>query len=198
MKIIIVGATGTIGRAIVNLFESKHEVVKASRNGDVRVDISNPGSIKEMYGEISNIDAVLCAAGDAVFGSLNSLSNRDFQFSLGSKLMGQINLVRFGREHLNDGGVFTLTTGILAHSPNAETVMLTMINRGLEAFVEAASLDMPRNQHLNAVCPPMAKETVEKMGWGPDGVPAAEIAKYYLQSVESDLNGAFFGPTHFN
>jgi len=198
MKIIIVGATGTIGRAIVNLFESKHEIVKASRNGDVRVDLSNPGSIKEMYGEVSNIDAVVCAAGDAVFGPLDSLSNRDFQFSLGNKLMGQINLVRFGRGHLNDGGVFTLTTGILAHSPNAATVMLTMINRGLEAFVEGAALDMPRNQRLNAVCPPMAKETAEKMGWGPGGVPVAEIAKYYLQSVDSGLNGALFGPAHSN
>lgn len=73
-----------------------------------------------------------------------------------------------------------------------------MINRGLEAFVEAAALDMPRNQRLNAVCPPMAKETAEKMGWGPGGVPAAEIAKYYLQSVESGFNGMLFGPTHSN
>jgi NAD(P)-dependent dehydrogenase (short-subunit alcohol dehydrogenase family) len=198
VKIIIVGATGTIGRAIVNLFESKHEVIKASRGGDVRVDLSNPVSIKEMYGEVSDIDAVICAAGDARFGPLDSFSDEDFQFSLGSKLMGQVNLVRFGREHINDGGVFTLTTGVLAHSPDAATVILTMINRGLEAFVEAAALDMPRNQRLNAVCPPMAKETAEKMGWGPGGVPAAEIAKYYLQSVESGFNGMLFGPTHSN
>ena len=198
MKIIVVGATGTIGRAVVNLYESKHEVIKASRNGDVRVDLSNPDSIKEMYNEITDIDAVVCAAGDARFGPLDSFSDEDFQFSLGSKLMGQVNLVRFGRGHINDGGVFTLTTGVLAHSPDAATVILTMINRGLEAFVEAAALDMPRNQRLNAVCPPMAKETAEKMGWGPGGVPAAEIAKYYLQSVDSGLNGALFGPAHSN
>jgi len=198
VKIIIVGATGTIGRAVVNLFESKHEIIKASRNGDVRVDLSNPDSIKEMYGEVPEIDAVVCAAGDARFGPLDSFSDKDFQFSLGSKLMGQVNLVRFGRGNINDGGVFTLTTGVLAHSPDSATVMLTMINRGLEAFVEAAALDMPRNQRLNAVCPPMAKETAEKMGWGPGGVPAAEIAKYYLQSVESGFNGTLFGPTHSN
>jgi NAD(P)-dependent dehydrogenase (short-subunit alcohol dehydrogenase family) len=200
MKIIIVGATGTIGKAVVNLFGSKHEVIKASRSGDVRVDLSNPDSIKEMYSEVSDIDAVVCAAGGARFGPLDSFSDEDFQFSLGSKLVGQINLVRFGRGHVNDGGVFTLTTGVLAHSPDAATVMLTMINRGLEAFVEAAALDMPRNQRLNAVCPPMAKETAEKIGWGwgPGSVPAAEIAKYYLQSVESGFNGALFGPTHSN
>ncbi|MFC1515491.1 hypothetical protein ACFL7E_01885 [Thermodesulfobacteriota bacterium] len=53
MKIIVIGATGTIGRAVVNLFEKKHAVIKTSRNGDVRVDLSNPDSIKEMYAKIS-------------------------------------------------------------------------------------------------------------------------------------------------
>ena len=47
-----------------------------------------------------------------------------------------------------------------------------------------------------AVCSPMAKETAEKMGWGPGGVPVAEITKYYVQSLESDLNGALIGPSH--
>ena len=108
MKIIIVGATVTIGRAVVNLFESKHEVIKASRNGDVRVDLSNPDSIKEMYGEVSDIDAVVCAAGDAKFGPLDSFNDEDFQFSLSNKLMGQVNLVRFGRGHLNEVGYLHL------------------------------------------------------------------------------------------
>ncbi len=71
-----------------------------------------------------------------------------------------------------------------------------MINRGIEGFVEAATLHMPKNQRVNAVCPPMAKETAEKMGWGSGDVPSAEIAKYYVQSVESDFNGALIGPTH--
>ena len=44
----------------------------------------------------------------------------------------------------------------------------------------------------------MAKETAEKMGWGPGGVPAAEIAKYYLTSVDSNPNGALIGLTHSN
>jgi len=55
---------------------------------------------------------------------------------------------------------------------------------------------MPNQVRLNAVCPPMAKETAEKMGWGSGGVPAAEIANYYLQSIETKLNGSLFGPTH--
>ena len=196
MRIIVVGASGTLGKAAVDALKQQHDIIQASRNSEVQVDLSDPASIKTMYAQVTDIDAVVCAAGDARFGPLADLTDADFDLSLGNKLMGQINLVRFGREHLNEAGVFTLTTGMLAHMPNAATVMLTMINRALEAFVEAAALDMPRNQRLNAVCSPMAKETAEKMGWGPGGVPAAEIAKYYVQSLESDLNGALIGPAH--
>ena len=196
MRIIVVGASGTLGKAAVDALKQQHDIIQASRNSEVRVDLSDPASIKAMYAQVTDIDAVVCAAGDARFGPLADLTDADFDLSLGNKLMGQINLVRFGREHLNEAGVFTLTTGMLAHMPNAATVMLTMINRALEAFVEAAALDMPRNQRLNAVCSPMAKETAEKIGWGSGGVPAAEIAKYYVQSLESDLNGALIGPAH--
>jgi NAD(P)-dependent dehydrogenase (short-subunit alcohol dehydrogenase family) len=196
MKIVVVGATGTLGKAAVNALKQNHEIIEASRKGDIQFDLSVPESIKELYQQISNIDAIVCTAGGAVFGPLENLSDEDFRFGVGNKLMGQINLVRYGREHVSAGGVFTLTTGVLAHNPNPGTVMLTMINRAIEAFVEAAAQDMPKNQRLNAVCPPLATETAEKMGWGPGVMSAAEIAKYYVQSVESDSNGALFGPAH--
>jgi len=196
MKIIVVGASGTIGKAVVEALEPDHQILKASRKGEVNVDLSNPNSIKDMYNSVSNIDAVLCAAGGASFGSLNSFSDKDFDFGLGNKLMGQVNLVRYGIEYLNENGVFTLNTGILAHSYSDSSVMLTMINRGLEGFVESAALGMPKNQKINAVWPPMVKETAEKLGWGPGGMPAAEVAQFYVQSLSRELNGSIIGPMH--
>jgi NAD(P)-dependent dehydrogenase (short-subunit alcohol dehydrogenase family) len=196
MKIIIIGSTGTIGAAVASALEKEHVVIGASRKGDVQVDLSNPDSIKEMYQSVQDIDAVISAAGEARFGSIDSLTDEDINLGLNSKLMGQINLVRYGRKHLNKGGVITPTTGILAHKPNPQVPMLTMINLGLEGFVQASAQDMPNHIRLNAVCPPMASETAEKMGWGAGGVPAAEIAKYYVHSVESKQNGALIGPTH--
>lgn len=38
----------------------------------------------------------------------------------GNKPMGQINLVRYGPDYLNEGGSFTLTSGILADQPNPQ------------------------------------------------------------------------------
>lgn len=196
MKIVVIGASGTIGSSVVNILEGSNEIIRASRNGDVQMDLSDSNSILNMYKSISDIDAVICAAGEANFGPLDSFTDKDFEFSFGNKLMGQINLVRFGRQYLNKRGVITLTTGILAHSPSPATVMLTTINRALEAFVEAASQDMPNNIRLNSVCPPMAKETAEKLGWGPGGMPANQIATYYEESLNIKFNGVHFGPTH--
>ena len=196
MKIIVIGATGTIGKAVVNKLEKEHEVIKASRSGDVQVDLSNPDSIQAMYQSVRNVDAVISVAGEARFGSIDSLTNDDVDLGLKSKLLGQINLVRYGRKHLNRGGVITLTTGILAHNPGPQVPMLTMINLGLEGFVQATAQDMPNQTRLNAVCPPMARETAEKMGWGKGGVPAADIASYYVQSIQSNTSGMLFGPLH--
>jgi len=196
MKIIVVGAGGTIGSAIVDVLEMNHEVLKASRKGPIPVDLNEPDSIIEMYARNPGVDAVISAAGEARFGRLDVFSDMDFELSLRNKLLGQINLVRFGREFLNDGGVFILTTGVLAHHAPPETFMPAVVNRALEAFVETAALDMPRNQRLNAVCPPLARETAARMGLGRRGMPAADIAVFYIQSLESSLNGAVIGPEH--
>ena len=196
MKILVVGASGTIGSAVASTLGSRHEVIRASRNEDVRVDLSDPSSIKRMYESVDQLDAVVSAAGTGAFKPLDQLTDEDFQSSLGNKLMGQINLVRYGRPHLNDKGSFTLVSGILAHRPNPGTVLISVINSGVEAFARAMALDMPRGQRINVVCPPLVKETAEKMGWGEGQLTADEVAQYYVQSVEGDLNGELLGPLH--
>lgn len=196
MRIIVVGASGTIGSAVTNAISDKHEVITASRNGEVKVDLSDPLSIITMYQTTGKIDAVLSTAGTGAFGPIDALSDEDFSFGLGNKLLGQINLVRYGRDYLNDGGVFTLTSGILADQPNPASVLITTLNAGVEGFVRASALGLPRGQRINAVSPPMVKETAEKLGWGPGGMPAVEVADYYVRSLDPTLNGSVFGPTH--
>jgi NAD(P)-dependent dehydrogenase (short-subunit alcohol dehydrogenase family) len=195
MKILLVGASGTIGSAVAQQFEDRHEIIKASRSGDIRIDLSDPKSIIKMYEQVDRVDAVISAAGDGAFGALDQLTDEDFQYSLGNKLMGQINLVRFGREHVNDRGSFTITSGILAHQPGPKTVLITVLNAGVEAFAQAMAPQMPRGQRINVVCPPLVKETAEKMGFA-GGVPAAEVAQDYVRAVEGDANGEMIGPLH--
>ena len=189
MKILVVGATGTIGKAVVTALQSSHEVIEASRKGRVKVDLSDQTSIAHMYSSVGSVDAVISAAGSGQFGPLTSLTDEDFSFGLGNKLMGQVNLVRFGLDYLNEGGSITLTSGILADQPNPNSVLITTLNTAVEGFVRAASLDLPRNTRLNVVSPPMIRETAERMGWGSGGVPADTVASLYVETVAGNVNG---------
>jgi hypothetical protein len=63
MKIIVIGATGTIGSEVVKALSLKrHEVVRASRNGEVKVTLDDPASVRALFerafrnGDWSQID----------------------------------------------------------------------------------------------------------------------------------------------
>jgi len=185
MRILVVGATGTIGRAVAAALASGNEVISASlRNSAIKVDMADPASIRQMYLALGRLNAVVCTAGQARFAALDQLSDADFRFCLDNKLMGQVNLVRFGFEHVEDGGSFTVTTGILAQSPMPGSAAISLVNAGLEGFVRAAALEAPRNIRVNAVSPPWVTETLQALKMDPSqGLPAAVVAQAYLRSV---------------
>ncbi|WP_224982544.1 short chain dehydrogenase [Geomonas agri] len=200
MKIIVVGATGTIGKAVAKLLATEHEVVKvAFRSGDHRVDMSSKESIEKMFREVGPFDAMACAAGVAHFGPLAELSDEDFQTGLSGKLMGQVNLVRVGMNYINDNGSFTLTSGILSHQPMPGSTSISMINAGLEGFVRAAALELPRNLRINVVSPPWVKETLEALGMDPSGgMPAQQVAQAYWSSIHGTRSGVVINARDFS
>ena len=193
MRILVIGASGTIGKAVADALATKHEVVRASRHGEVRVDIVDPKSIRDMYARVGALDAVVSCAGDAVFGPLEKLTDADFTSSLGNKLMGQVNVVRFGVGAVRDGGSFTLTAGIFAQKPWPGVPALALVNGALESFARAAALDLPRGIRINVVSPPFIKETAEKMGFQAP-MTAAENAKWYVGLVEGTESGKIAYP----
>ncbi|AJQ96600.1 short chain dehydrogenase [Gynuella sunshinyii] len=191
MKIVIIGATGTIGNAVCTRLTEHHHVIKASRSSELIVDLKQPETLHNIFDQHPDVDAILCTAGRSAFGQLDSLTDEEINLGIDNKLQGQIQLVRIARRKMKEGGVIVLTTGMLAQNPNPLSSMATMINRGIEGFVEAASLDMPNMQKLHAVSPPMAKETAEKLGWQ-GGIPAKEIAKLYEEALTSTHQGKIF------
>jgi len=74
MKVLVVGATGTIGNAVAAALSARHEVIPASHTKSAhKVDLADPESIRKMYQEVGRVDAVICAAGEAKFApSLHS------------------------------------------------------------------------------------------------------------------------------
>jgi NAD(P)-dependent dehydrogenase (short-subunit alcohol dehydrogenase family) len=196
MRILVVGATGTIGRAVVAALSAGNEIISASlRSTNIKVNIADPASIQQMYGSLGKLDAVVCAAGQAKFAPLAQLSDADFRFCLDNKLMGQVNLVRFGFEHMEDGGSFTLTTGILAQAPTLGSAAISLVNAGLEGFIRAAALEAPRNIRVNAVSPPWVTETLQALKMdASQGLPVAVVARAYVRSVTGTTSGSTLQP----
>jgi NAD(P)-dependent dehydrogenase (short-subunit alcohol dehydrogenase family) len=188
---LVIGATGSIGAAVVHALEARHEVLSASQTRSaLKVDLADPNSIKQLYANVGPLDAVVSAAGESAFRPLLALSDADFALCLTSKLMGQVNLVRFGADLLADGGSFTLTTGILSRQPMPGSAAISAANAGLEGFVRAAALELPRGQRINAVAPGWVRETLVAMKMDPEpGMPAAQVAETYVRAVEGDATG---------
>lgn len=192
MRVIIVGASGTIGREVATALGRSHEVITAGRhNAALTVDISLPESIEEMYRQAGAFDALVSTAGSARFGPLDDLDDEDFLFSFRNKLMGQVNLVRIGRSYIADNGSFTLTSGVLAKAPMPGSSAISLVNAGLEAFVRAAQLELERGVRVNAVSPVWVRETLLAMGrTEAEGMPAALVALAYVASVTGSMTGS--------
>ena len=195
MRILLIGATGTIGEAVAAALAGRHEVVRASRNtADEQVDLADPASVRALFRRVGRVDAIVSAAGNAAFKPLADLGDEDFAFSLGNKLMGQVNLVRYGLKSVADGGSITLTSGVLAQHPERGTAAISLVNAGLEGFTRAAALEAPRGIRINVVSPPWVTETLEAMGRPLDGgLPAEVVAQAYVRSVEGSETGQVIG-----
>ena len=193
MRILIVGASGDVGTAARKALEERHEIVAAGRNsGDVKVDLTDPHSIRAMFAKTGTLDAIVATAGHSHYGPLAKMTEKDFRKGLDDKLMGQINLVLLGLDHVSDGGSITLTSGVLDRDPVRGGANAAAVNGAISAFVRSAALEMPRGIRINVVSPALLEVAAEKYkGVFPGHLPvsSALVGLAYVKSVEGALNG---------
>ncbi len=196
MKIVVVGASGTIGAAVATALEAnKHEVIRASRKLVPGIDISDPQSIRQFFAEVKDLDGVVSCAGDARFAPLDKLTDEDFLFSVNNKLMGQVNLIRAALPVIRDKGSITVTSGMLAKYPMIGSGAVSLVNAGLEGFTRVAALEATRAVRVNVVSPGWVKETMVKFGMDPSpGKAALDVARAYVEAVEGSMNGETIEP----
>lgn len=196
MKIIIIGGTGTIGKAVKEELKPRHEVLTAGfSSGDLQVDLTDRDSISRMYRSVEDLDAVVLTTGKVTFKPLEEMTLEDYAVGLENKLLGQVHVVLAGLDYLRDGGSFTLTTGILNRDPIVSGSSAAMVNGGLEGFVKSAAIEMPRGIRINAVSPTVISsrsKVLAAMFRGFEPVPAARAAKAYSKSVEGAQTGQVY------
>ena len=196
MKIIVIGASGTVGRAVAQELSQRHEVIHVGRTqGDYQVDITSQQSVESLFEKTGRVDAIVSATGNLFFGPLATMTDRDFNQGLQDKLLGQIRLALTGQHYLNDGGSITLISGIVAHEPIAQGVNATTVNAGLEGFVRAAACELPRGIRINLISPTVLTESAAAYdGFFPAfaSVPAASVAQAYRRSVEGIQSGRIY------
>jgi NAD(P)-dependent dehydrogenase (short-subunit alcohol dehydrogenase family) len=197
MKIVLIGANGKIGELVQTAMAGAgHEIVKVGRkSGDFQVDIESRESIRQLYQVIGPFDAVVVAAGEVVFAPLSQLTAENWQFSLGSKLMGQISLVQEAIPFINKKGSFTLVSGVLNEEPIFAGVAGATISGALEGFVRAAAVELPKELRINVVNPTILKESEAHMGSFFPGVIPVEgwrVAQAYKRAILGAQTGRVY------
>jgi NAD(P)-dependent dehydrogenase (short-subunit alcohol dehydrogenase family) len=201
LRILVVGASGTLGRAVAAELAARHEVVAAGRNsGDVRLDFTDVASVHRAFAQVGALDAVISTAGRVTFAPLADFAAAPYGESLHSlgiadKLLGQVNLALAARDHLRDGGSVTLTSGILAEQPIRQGSSASLVNGAIEAFVRAAAIELPRGLRINAISPSVLSEALGDYApyfRGFEAVPAARAALAYSRSVEGAETGKIY------
>ena len=179
MKILLIGAGGTIGKIISPGLAEKHEIITAGRNsGDITVDVSSVASIENMFEKVRKVDACVCVAGDSYAGDLLSMTEGNLNVGIKNKLLGQVNLVLIGQNYLNENGSFTLTSGKTGDKPSKNSAGKAIANGGINSFVMAASLEMQRGIRINVVSPAKVSD-----------IPVADLINGYMKSIKGPSNG---------
>ncbi|MEL6559742.1 MAG: short chain dehydrogenase [Bacteroidota bacterium] len=193
MKILIIGGNGTIGKKVVEKLSEKHELIVAGKtSGDIQIDIANSDEIRKMYEKTGKLDSIVCIAGEAKWAPFDELTEEDYYIGIRSKMMGQVNVTRIGKDYLNPGGSITLTTGILGDFPVEMTTSAAMVNGAIHSFAKAAALELTEGKRINVVCSDLVEDSLEKYEDyfpGHTPVPMNKVVNGYVMCIQGKING---------
>ena len=63
-KTLVIGASGILGSSVVEAL-GEDRCIRAARNSDERVDLSDPKSLAALFARVGRLDGIVCAAGAA-------------------------------------------------------------------------------------------------------------------------------------
>jgi len=197
MKIIIVGATGTMGTYLSSAFEKENEIIRvASQGGDFQVDITSPEAIEKFFQAVGSFDALISTAGPTFVGPWKKLNDETFRKGVEGKMMGQINLVLIGQHYINPKGSFTLITGALTEEPQINFANASAANGAVEGFVRAAAIELENGIRINAVSPTVIENSPHYFPYFPGEIPTTmkQLEFMFRKSVFGAVTGHVIKP----
>jgi NAD(P)-dependent dehydrogenase (short-subunit alcohol dehydrogenase family) len=187
-KIIIVGATGTMGKYLANALGKENQIIGVgTKGGDIQADFTSPESVENLFRTVGSFDALICTAGPTYVGPWKNLTPELFRKGLDGKLLGQVNLVLIGQKYINPKGSFTLITGQLTHEPVINFANASAANGAIESFVRAASVELPDGIRINAVSPTVIEDSPQYFPFFPGDIPVT------MKQLEYGFRKSVFG-----
>jgi NAD(P)-dependent dehydrogenase (short-subunit alcohol dehydrogenase family) len=188
MKIIIVGASGTMGKHLASAFEKEHEIIRVgSKSGDIQADITSPESIENLFKQTGSFDALISTAGPSYVGPWKTMTDKEFRRGIEGKLMGQVNLVLIGQYYINPKGSFTLISGALTQEPVLNFANASAANGAVEAFVRAAAIELENGIRINAVSPTVIEDSPQYFPFFHGDIPVT------MKQLEYGFRKSVFG-----
>jgi NADP-dependent 3-hydroxy acid dehydrogenase YdfG len=182
-----------VGTAAISDLKNRHEIITAGRtSGEHRVDVMDEASVEALFKAVGALDAVIVTTGHGHFGPVAEMTAVQFRKGIDDKLMGQVNVALAAMRHVMDGGSITLTSGVTNRDFVRKGANAAAVNGAIDAFVQAAAIEMPRGLRINAVSPALLAVSAKTYdGFFPGHVPVSNerVGLSYTKAVEGALNG---------
>ena len=191
-KIIVVGATGRLGRVVVNGLKD-YEVIRAGRSGpDLKIDALDFESVSDVFASVGIFDRLISCIGGTPFKTFEELTMEDFALGLSKKCFSQLNLAKAAIPFLSDNGSITLTSGIIGDEPILAGSCAAAANGALNMSVSTLAAEFAGRLRINVVSPSIIENSVEDYGMLFDGFePTSEkrIIEAYRRTISAPISG---------
>ena len=191
-KIVVVGATGRLGRVVVGGL-SDYEVVRAGRSGpDLKIDALDFESVSDVFASVGTFDGLISCIGGTPFKTFEELTMEDFALGLSKKCFSQLNLAKAAIPYLTENGSITLTSGIIGDEPILAGSCAAAANGALNMCVSTLAAEYAGKLRINIVSPSIIEHSVEDYGMLFDGFePTSKkrIVEAYRRTITAPISG---------